>query len=61
MKQNCFICGIDRDKLEKVKNGFAHHYKFEHNMWDYIFYKAYLNKKPETEYTGTESYVHEKI
>lgn len=61
MRQTCFICGIDRDMLERSKNGFSFHYKKEHNMWDYIYYKAYLIKKPETEYTGTESFVHEKI
>jgi hypothetical protein len=42
-------------------NGFNYHYKKEHNMWDYVFYAAYLRIKPDTEYTGTESYIDEKI
>ena len=61
MEQTCFICGIDQDILERTKNGFDYHYKIEHNMWNYLFYKAYLIKKPETEYTGTESFIAEKI
>lgn len=29
-------------------------------MWNYIFYLAYLEKKNEFDYTGTESYIFEK-
>lgn len=61
MNSQCFICGIEREKLDRMVNGFNHHYKKEHNMWDYVFYTAYLRVKPETEYTGTESYISEKI
>ena len=59
MREYCFICGLDRDRLERSKNGFDAHYRVEHNMWNYVFYIAYLTKKPETEYTGTESYIYE--
>ena len=61
MGQFCFVCGIDRDRLEKDGSGFNYHYKKVHNMWNYVFYKAYLTKKPETEYTGTESYIFDKL
>ena len=30
-------------------------------MWNYIYFKAYLQFKKETEYTGIESYIKEKI
>jgi len=30
-------------------------------MWNYVFYKAYLNFKEKTEFNGYESYVHDKI
>ncbi len=30
-------------------------------MWNYIFYLAYLKNKEETEYTGIESYIWDKI
>ncbi len=30
-------------------------------MWNYVFFIAYLRDKDDTEYTGIESYVDEKI
>ena len=30
-------------------------------MWNYVFFIAYLRDKDETEYTGIESYVAEKV
>jgi len=30
-------------------------------MWNYVYYKAYLNFKESTEYNGNESYIAEKI
>lgn len=33
----------------------------EHNVWEYLYYIAYIQDKPKTEYTGIESYVAEKL
>ena len=30
-------------------------------MWNYVFYKAYLKFKDETEYNGNESFIKERI
>jgi len=30
-------------------------------MWNYVYYRAYLEFKEETEYNGDESYVRSKI
>eukprot|EP00828_Plagiopyla_frontata_P009464 TRINITY_DN14881_c0_g1_i1.p3 TRINITY_DN14881_c0_g1~~TRINITY_DN14881_c0_g1_i1.p3 ORF type:complete len:201 (+),score=38.73 TRINITY_DN14881_c0_g1_i1:803-1405(+) len=60
----CFICGIDRDTLDKKsdnKKGFQYHISREHNMWNYLFYISYLKDKTKTEYTGFESYVADKL
>jgi len=60
----CFICGYTREELDMVSDqadGFDHHIKKEHYQWYYLFYIAYLRDKPETEFTGLESYVSEKI
>ncbi len=35
--------------------------QFDHYMWNYVYYKAYLEEKDETEYNGNESYIHEKL
>eukprot|EP00828_Plagiopyla_frontata_P048512 TRINITY_DN931_c0_g1_i2.p2 TRINITY_DN931_c0_g1~~TRINITY_DN931_c0_g1_i2.p2 ORF type:complete len:237 (-),score=42.50 TRINITY_DN931_c0_g1_i2:215-925(-) len=58
----CFICGFDRETLEKLGNkGYTHHIKEDHNLWKYLFFIAYLREKEETEYTGLESYVAEQL
>ena len=33
------------------------HTLFEHNVWNYNYFLAYIIKKEQTEYTGIESYV----
>ena len=60
----CFICGFDREMLEKVsnkRNGFVRHIKDDHYMWNYLFYIAYLFEKDSSDFTGIESYVREKV
>jgi hypothetical protein len=61
----CVICGLQRQKFEVSKSGtggrgggWNYHYKEEHNMWHYFFFAVHLQKKPRTEYTGIEKYVH---
>ncbi|KAL4511687.1 hypothetical protein ABPG72_012532 [Tetrahymena utriculariae] len=59
----CFVCGIHREILDKAqeKKGYMYHIKYEHYMWNYIYYRAYLESKDNTEYNGDESYVINKI
>jgi hypothetical protein len=60
----CFICGFDKEiieKLSKSQKGFRDHIKKEHYMWNYLFYIAYIKNKDQTELTGIESYVADKI
>lgn len=53
----CFICGISREDFERFNIAFDTHWSFDHYMWNYIFYIAYLKTKKSTDLTGTESYV----
>jgi len=57
MKNNCFICSIDRYTFDRQGTPFEKHIKEEHNMWLYLFYLVYLKTKDETELSGLESYV----
>ncbi|CAD8161563.1 unnamed protein product [Paramecium pentaurelia] len=60
IKGFCLICGIDRGTLEKKakhKKGFRFHVKYEHCVWNYIFYISYLEDKKKADYNGIESYV----
>jgi hypothetical protein len=55
----CFVCSLDKTKLEKQGKNFDHHVKKEHYAWNYLFYIYYLIKKDFTNYNGIESYVAE--
>eukprot|EP00347_Sterkiella_histriomuscorum_P001628 403371295 len=47
-KTVCFICGQTKEQIDKQydgRGGFMHHINFEHNMWNYIYYCAYLDEK----------------
>ena len=58
----CFICGIDKETIERSTNrSFKYHTKEDHNEWNYLFFISYLDKKEQTEYTGIESHVKERI
>lgn len=60
----CFICGFDKETIEKESanlKGFNFHIKQEHYQWNYLFYIAYILEKDNTEYTGIESYVADKL
>ena len=61
-ENKCFICGLEKESIERATNRpFKHHTFYEHNEWKYVHFIGYLEDKEETEYTGIESYVVEKI
>ena len=63
MKTICFICGLDKEKIEKYypgKEGFEKHLK-DHNIINYFFYTFYLEDKDSSEYSGLESYIKNQI
>lgn len=60
-KSKCFICGLQRDFIEKkTSSGFSHHILNDHNEWNYVLFIAYLKRKKETEHSGLESYIKEQ-
>ena len=63
METTCFICGLNREKIEKYyigKDGFEKHLQ-DHSVDNYLFYMLYLEEKDPNEYSGFESYVKENI
>ena len=57
-ENKCFICSEHRDIIERLTNKeFRQHTVYEHNVWNYVYFLAYIIKKEQTEYTGIESYV----
>ncbi|OTF78189.1 hypothetical protein BLA29_003682 [Euroglyphus maynei] len=59
MESNCFICGIGKDYFDTVPHGFDTHVAKEHNLANYMFFLMHLINKPDTDYTGQETYVWE--
>ena len=61
----CFICEKSREDLEKKygTNGFEFHVNSQHNIWDYLFFIAYLHTKMESgrQLNTIERYTYQKI
>ena len=45
------------DRKAALKGGFNHHILFDHNMWNYVYFLAFVIDKNESEQSGTESYI----
>jgi hypothetical protein len=61
MQERCFICGIDRENFETLGLSFPNHIKYDHNMWQYLWFRIHLDNKDSTAYTGQEQFVHNLI
>lgn len=59
LEANCFICSIPKDYFDKVPRGFETHVLKEHNFANYLFFLMHLINKPDTDYTGQETFVWE--
>jgi hypothetical protein len=56
----CFVCGFSRKDFERQEKSFDFHIKYEHNIWNYIYFIAYLIRKSPNEYTGIDYLIREK-
>ncbi|XP_055609347.1 inositol 1,4,5-trisphosphate receptor isoform X4 [Uranotaenia lowii] len=61
LKNNCFICGLNRSAFDNKTVSFEEHVKNEHNMWHYLYFIVLVKVKDPTEFTGPESYVHAMV
>uniref|UniRef100_A0A8C8S4G5 Inositol 1,4,5-trisphosphate receptor n=1 Tax=Pelusios castaneus TaxID=367368 RepID=A0A8C8S4G5_9SAUR len=61
LKTTCFVCGLERDKFDNKTVSFEEHIKYEHNMWNYLYFIVLVRVKNKTDYTGPESYVAQMI
>lgn len=57
MESNCFICSMEQSFFDAVPHGFETHVQQEHNLANYMFFLMHLINKPDTEYTGQETFV----
>lgn len=57
----CFICNIEREDFEQLNLNFKQHVREEHNLWDYAFFRLYLESKDAIDYTGLETFCSSQI
>lgn len=43
------------EREAKHKKGFAFHVRYEHCVWNYVYFLSYLSEKSKAEYNGIES------
>ena len=61
MAQKCFVCGLDRSDFERAGAGFLHHTQQDHNIWNYVLFMIYIQRKDPSKFTGTETALKSKI
>ena len=51
---------IEREDFETLGLDFKEHVAAQHNMWDYLFFRLYLEAKDPSEFNGLETYCWEQ-
>ena len=62
--EKCFICGIDKpvfDRASDTPNGFKTHIRFDHNMWNYLFFIVYIWEQDKDDDDGLEQFVRRSL
>ena len=57
----CFICQITRDRAMNKNINFEKHVKNVHNIWNYVYFIAYLHINNEKNFKALETKVLDKI
>jgi len=61
IQNTCFICSLKRDVFERKRIAFTQHAENDHNVWNYVYYRMYVDKKPNGQLTAIEGELKEKI
>ncbi|VUZ49839.1 unnamed protein product, partial [Hymenolepis diminuta] len=59
LESKCFICGIGKEYFDATPHGFDRHVEREHNFANYMYFLMHIINKPDTEFTGQETFVWE--
>ena len=60
-KNICYICQITRDSALNKNINFNKHVNNIHNIWNYVFFIAYLHFNNERNFKSLETFVWEEI
>lgn len=56
----CFVCAIDKqifDRASDQPNGFERHIRYDHRMWNYLYFIIFLWEQDKDDDDGLEQYV----
>ena len=55
----CFICGENKETFDKlnIEGGFDLHLGVDHNLWNFVYFRAHLLDKDPNDYNGNESFL----
>ena len=48
------VCGNSKKDILEAENEFDHHVKYEHNIWDYVYFFSYVQTKKDIDSTIPE-------
>ena len=54
VENTCLVCLNDKKSILETKNEFDDHIKYQHNIWDYVYFLNYLKHKPFKDLTIPE-------
>jgi hypothetical protein len=61
----CFVCNIEKEKFTSQGIAFSRHIRGgiegDHNLWNYLFFKLYIEGKIRTNYTYIEKLISDKL
>merc|ERR1711862_1038899 len=61
MSNQCFICSLSKSELERKGVKFEKHIREDHYQWAYARFLLHLEESEDSNLTGPESYVKQKI
>ena len=61
VKERCFICGLSRIEFETKNKSWVDHVQKEHNVFAYLYFILYIQKKPTSECNAVEKFVKERV
>ncbi|EKX53858.1 hypothetical protein GUITHDRAFT_150318 [Guillardia theta CCMP2712] len=61
LKSTCFICNLERFRIDQNGSGFEKHIRQEHNPRWYLFFLIYIKSKQPSYLTGQEKFVYNQV
>lgn len=60
-KNFCFICNLASHEFERRGQGFDHHVKNNHNMWNYIYLSIYLDQIDVSDHNAIQKFIYDMV